>query len=110
LTAETSRVRLKTSNISKFTFIPDGQGAAYLRKWVKSVKQITAGHLAQLADANGLILAMIDGRIPKGFSDPFKQVMSLERLARSLFSTTVVPKLATEQSTQDKMSFIEVMY
>jgi len=38
--------------------------------WVKTPKQITDGHLAQLAKANGAILATLDGRIPGAFLIP----------------------------------------
>jgi uncharacterized protein len=66
-------LRLKTENTLKFTFIPDDQGAAHLPKWVKSAKQITDGHLAKLGKANGLVLATLDGRIPKAFLIPLSK-------------------------------------
>jgi predicted nucleic acid-binding protein len=63
-------LRLKTENTLKFTFIPDDHDVSHLPGWVKTAKQITDGHLAQLAKANGAILATLDGRIPRAFLIP----------------------------------------
>jgi uncharacterized protein len=63
-------IRLKTANTLKFTFIPDVQDISQLPGWVKTAKQITDGHLAQLAKANSAILATLDGRIPGAFLIP----------------------------------------
>jgi hypothetical protein len=41
-----------------------------VRIWVKTVKQTTDGHLAQLAKANGAILATLDRGIPGAFHIP----------------------------------------
>jgi hypothetical protein len=41
-----------------------------VRIWVKTVKQTTDGHLAQLAKANGAILATLDRGIPGAFQIP----------------------------------------
>jgi uncharacterized protein len=63
-------LRLKTTNTLNVTFIPDAHDISLLPGWVKTPKQITAGHLAQLAKANGAILATLDGRIPGAFLIP----------------------------------------
>jgi predicted nucleic acid-binding protein len=68
--ARTLLLRLKTESTLKFTFIPDDHDVSHLPRWVKTAKQTTDGHLAQLAKANGAILAMLDGRIPKAFLIP----------------------------------------
>jgi predicted nucleic acid-binding protein len=68
--ALTLLLRLKTEKSLKFTFIPDDHDVSHLPQWVKAAKQITDGHLAQLAEANGALLATLDGRIPKAFLVP----------------------------------------
>jgi len=68
--AQTLLLRLKKENTLKFTFIPDDHDVSHLPGWVKTAKQITDGHLAQLGKANGAILATLDGRIPKAFLIP----------------------------------------
>jgi uncharacterized protein len=66
-------LRLKTEKTLKFTFIPDDHDVSQLPGWVKTAKQITDGHLAQLAKANGAILATLDAGIPKAFLIPPSQ-------------------------------------
>jgi uncharacterized protein len=68
--ARTLLLRLKTENTLKFTFIPDDHDVSHLPGWVKTPRQITDGHLAQLAKENGAILATLDGRIPRAFLIP----------------------------------------
>jgi hypothetical protein len=51
-------------------FIPDDHDVSQLPGWVKTPKQITDGHLAQLAKANGAMLATLDAGIPKAFLIP----------------------------------------
>ena len=68
--ARTLLLRLKTENTLKFTFIPDDHDVSHLPGWVKTAKQTTDGHLAQLAKANGAILATLLGRIPRAFLIP----------------------------------------
>ena len=63
-------IRLKAANTLKFTFIPDAQDISQLPGWVKTAKQITDGHLAQLAKANSAMLATLDSRIPGAFLIP----------------------------------------
>ncbi len=59
--------RLKAARMVSFTFIPDGQDISHLPNWVKTAKQTTDGHLAQLAVANSAVLATLDRRIPQAF-------------------------------------------
>ncbi len=61
-------VRLKKGDV--FTFIADHHDVTHLPGWVKTAKQTTDGHLAQLARANGGILATFDRRIPGAFLVP----------------------------------------
>jgi len=58
-------LRLKAAGA--MTFIPDNHDISHLPAWVKTAKQTTDGHLAQLAKANGAILATLDSRIPRAF-------------------------------------------
>lgn len=62
--------RLKASSNLNFTFIPDDHDLSYLPDWVNTPKQITDGHLAVLARANGAILATLDRKIPGAFLIP----------------------------------------
>lgn len=62
--------RLKAEKTLKFTFISDDHDVSHLPGWVKTAKQTTDGHLAQLGKANGLIFATLDARIPKAFLIP----------------------------------------
>jgi uncharacterized protein len=68
--ARTLLLRLKRENALKFTFIPDDHDVSHLPGWVKTAKQTTDGHLAQLAKANGAILATLDGRISRALLIP----------------------------------------
>ena len=63
-------LRLKNSNVFPFTFLLDDHDISHLPAWVKSSKQTTDGHLAQLASAQGAILATLDERIPGAFLIP----------------------------------------
>ena len=63
-------LRLKAADTLQFTFLEDAHDISQLPGWVKTPKQITDGHLAQLAKANGAILATLDGRIPGAFLIP----------------------------------------
>jgi len=62
--------RLKAARAVTFTFIPDGQDISHLPRWVKTAKQTTDAHLAQLAGANSAVLATLDRRIPQAFLIP----------------------------------------
>jgi uncharacterized protein len=59
-------LRLKTDRPS-LTFLRDDQDISHLPAWVETSKQTTDGHLAQLAAANGAILATFDRRVPGAF-------------------------------------------
>jgi uncharacterized protein len=61
-------LRLKAA--SALTFIPDDHDISHLPAWVKTAKQTTDGHLAQLAKLKGAILATLDNRIPRAFQIP----------------------------------------
>jgi predicted nucleic acid-binding protein len=63
-------LRLKASDVLRFTFIPDDHDVSHIPSWAKTAKQTTYGHLAQLAKAKGAILATLDGRIPGAFLIP----------------------------------------
>jgi predicted nucleic acid-binding protein len=63
-------MRLKGTDIVKFSFILDDHDAARLPGWVKTAKQTTDGHLAELAKANEALLATLDGKIPRAFLIP----------------------------------------
>ncbi|MGD0456658.1 MAG: PIN domain-containing protein [Terriglobia bacterium] len=65
--------RLKAARTVTFTFIPDGQDISHLPSWVKTAKQTTDGHLAQLAGANSAVLATLDRRIPQAFLIPVER-------------------------------------
>lgn len=70
-------LRLKTGKTLKFTFIPDDHDVSHIPAWVKTAKQTTDGHLAQLAKAKGAILATLDGRIPGAYLIPAQKMKSL---------------------------------
>jgi predicted nucleic acid-binding protein len=61
---------LKTQRTAQLKFISDGIDVAHLPAWVKTPKQTTDGHLLQLANANGAILATFDRGIPGAFLIP----------------------------------------
>lgn len=63
-------LRLKESAALQFTFISDSHDVSHLPAWVKTARQITDGHLAQLAKANGAVLATLDRKIPGSFLVP----------------------------------------
>lgn len=68
--ARTLLLRVKKTDILPFTFIADNHDVAHLPAWVKSAKQTTDGHLAELARANGAVLATLDGKIPGAYLVP----------------------------------------
>lgn len=63
-------VRLGQAESPHFTFIPDDHDVSQLPLWVRSAKQITDGHLAQLAAGNGAVLATLDSKIPGAYLIP----------------------------------------
>ena len=68
--AQTLLLRLKKADVPQFTFIPDDHDISHLPPWVRTAKQTTDGHLAQLASTNGATLATLDGKIPGAFLIP----------------------------------------
>ena len=68
--ARTLLLRLKRARGSTFTFIPDVHDVSHLPGWVRMPKQITDGHLSELAATQGAILATLDERIPGSFLIP----------------------------------------
>jgi predicted nucleic acid-binding protein len=63
-------LKVKDSDGLRWIFIPDDRDVSHLPKWVRAPKQTTDGHLAELAGANGAVLATLDRRIPGGFVIP----------------------------------------
>jgi predicted nucleic acid-binding protein len=59
--------QLKQARGYSFTFIPDTQDVSHLPEGVKTSGQTTDGHLVQLANAHGAILATLDAKIPGAF-------------------------------------------
>ena len=70
--ARTLLLRLKEANVPQFTFIADGHDISHLPAWVRTGKQTTDGHLAQLARSNAAVLATLDSKIPDAFLIPHK--------------------------------------
>jgi hypothetical protein len=66
-------IMLKGSKSIRYSFISDSQDISHLPKWVKTPKQTTDGHLAELARANGAQLATLDGKIPGSFLIPTRR-------------------------------------
>jgi uncharacterized protein len=62
--------QLKASDFLHWIFISDNRDISHLPAWVKSAAQITDGHLAELARANGALLATLDRKIPGSFLIP----------------------------------------
>ena len=65
--------RLKAAGRVNFTLIPDAQDISHLPPWVKTAKQTTDGHLAQLAGANRAVLATLDRGIPQALLIPVRE-------------------------------------
>jgi len=70
LQARAVLMRLKGSSTVDFTFISDDHDVSRLPGWVRTPKQITDGHLLQLARANAAVLATLDRKIPGAFLIP----------------------------------------
>jgi predicted nucleic acid-binding protein len=56
--------QLNSSKEFHFVFLSDGLGLAQLPRWVRGPKQITDGHLLELAKAHGAEMATLDERVP----------------------------------------------
>jgi uncharacterized protein len=63
-------LEVKNSARTRWIFIPDGRDISHLPRWVRVPKQITDGHLAELARANDAVFATLDRRIPGAFLIP----------------------------------------
>jgi predicted nucleic acid-binding protein len=63
-------LKVKESDGIRWIFIPDDRDISQLPRWVRTPKQTTDGHLAELAKANGAVLATLDRRIPGAFVIP----------------------------------------
>ena len=63
-------LRLKESPTCPLAFIPDGHDVSHLPGWVKAPKQITDGHLSELAKANDVLLTSLDENIPGSYLIP----------------------------------------
>ena len=68
--AKASLLRLKSSSRIGFVFVADDLDATRLPGWVKTPRQVSDGHLVQLARANGAVLATLDRSIPGAFLIP----------------------------------------
>ena len=69
-TARALLLQMKAQDAVLFRFIPDDHDISQIPGWVKFPKQITDGHLVQLAKANGAVLATLDTGIPGAFLIP----------------------------------------
>ena len=67
--AQALLLRLKKTDVS-FSFITDDHDVSHLPRWVKTGKQVTDGHLLQLANSHGALLATLDERIPGAYLIP----------------------------------------
>ena len=63
-------LRVKSSEAVRWTFIRDDHHISYLPRWVRTPKQTTDGHLAELARDNAAVLATLDRRIPGAYVIP----------------------------------------
>lgn len=63
-------LRIKKAGQVRFVFLPDDQDASQLPEWVRAPKQITDGHLVQLAKAHEAVLATLDRSIPGAYLIP----------------------------------------
>ena len=63
-------LRLKEARAYALQFIPDARDISHLPPWVKTPKQITDGHLSDLAKAHGALLATLDENIPGSYLIP----------------------------------------
>jgi len=63
-------MEVKASKALPLESIADANDISSLPRWVKSPAQVTDGHLAQLASANGAALATLDEGIPGSFVIP----------------------------------------
>jgi uncharacterized protein len=65
--ARTLLLRLKRSRVLRLRFIPDDQDVSHLPGWVRAPRQISDGHLSNLARANGAVFATLDENVPGSY-------------------------------------------
>jgi uncharacterized protein len=65
--------QIKNADYVRWSFIADDRDVSYLPKWVRSPKQTTDGHLAELAKAHGSILTTLDRKIPGAYLVPINR-------------------------------------
>jgi predicted nucleic acid-binding protein len=63
-------LKVKNSKAVHWNFISDDRDVSHLPRWVRTPKQTTDGHLADLAVANKAVLATLDRQIPHAFVIP----------------------------------------
>jgi predicted nucleic acid-binding protein len=68
--ARTLLQRLKQADASRLTFLPDAHDISRLPAWARSPKQVTDGHLVELAKASGGVLATLDENVPGSYLIP----------------------------------------
>jgi hypothetical protein len=68
--ARTALLRLKKADRLRFTFVSDDHDISHLPAWVKTPKQTTDGHLLELANAHGAVLATLDEKIAGAYLIP----------------------------------------
>jgi hypothetical protein len=61
---------MKVDTRLRMPFVHDDQDATHLSPWVKVSEQTTDGHLIQLAQSHGAVLATLDAKIPGAFVIP----------------------------------------
>jgi predicted nucleic acid-binding protein len=72
-TAPTARallLRMKAEDPALFVFLADDNDISHMPGWVRQPKQVTDGHLIQLAKRYGATFATLDGKIPGAFRVP----------------------------------------
>lgn len=68
--ARSVRLELKANAEFRFEFVPDANDVSRLPAWVTASRQTTDGHLAELANAHGAVLATLDKNIPGAYFIP----------------------------------------
>jgi len=63
-------LQIKAARAKVFSFLSDTHDIAHIPSWVKHPKQLTDGHLVQLAKAHGAVLATLDTAIPGAYLIP----------------------------------------
>ncbi len=63
-------LRMKSMGVVNFAFFTDDHDISHLPGWVKTAKQTTDGHLAELARSKGGVLATLDRKIAGAFLIP----------------------------------------